>query len=401
MRPGFRPAPLRRAAQSLVIFVLISAGFSLHAHAQEGQAPATEATSPQPPWYQQVAFNAFLSASWSYNVNSPASRTNQFRVFDLDDASVRLDVAELVVQKTASKANDLGFRVDLTAGASIPRVTASAGLFRDDDGVAGDLDIHQIYATYVAPVGRGLKLDVGKFITPVGYEVIEGYDGYNDNASRSFLFGYAIPYTHTGVRVGYTFSDRVSALVFLANGWDNVVDNNRGKTLGAQLTLTPEDRTSLTAGYIVGPEQADNDSHMRQLLDLTISFKPVTSLTLGANVDLGRESGVALPESATGRPGVVQDVTWKGVAGYLRVAPSPRTALTLRAEWMDDPDGARTGVAQALREMTFTPEFRPVDHFVLRAELRHDWSSARVFETSGSDLKRTQTTVGLNAMFIF
>ena len=401
MRSVFPPAPLRCVAKLLAVVVIISTTFARPAYSQGTQAPATDAAPSQPPWYQQVAFNAFLSASWSYNVNNPASRTNQFRVFDVDDASVRLDVVELVFQKTATKANEIGFRVDLTAGASIPRMTASAGLFRDEDGVAGDFDIHQVYATYVAPVGRGLKLDVGKFITPVGYEVIEGYDGYNDTVSRSFLFGYAIPYTHTGVRMSYTFSDRISALVFLANGWDNAVDNNRGKTAGAQLTLTPDARTTLTAGYLVGPEQADNTSNLRQLLDLTVSVKPVPCLTLGGNLDFGREAGVTLPESATGRAGVVQDVTWRGVAGYVRVAPSPRTALALRAEWMDDPEGARTGVAQALREITFTPEFRPIDHFVLRAELRHDWSTGYVFETSGSDLKRTQTTVGLNAMFIF
>jgi hypothetical protein len=34
----------------------------------------------------------------------------------------------------------------------------------------------------------------------MGYELIEGYDGYNDNYSRSLLFNYAIPLTHTGVK---------------------------------------------------------------------------------------------------------------------------------------------------------------------------------------------------------
>jgi hypothetical protein len=35
----------------------------------------------------------------------------------------------------------------------------------------------------------------------MGYEVGEGPDGYNDNASHSFLFGWAIPITHTGLRI--------------------------------------------------------------------------------------------------------------------------------------------------------------------------------------------------------
>ena len=46
--------------------------------------------------------------------------------------------------------------------------------------------------------GGRLQVDAGKFVTPLGYEVIEGWDGYNDNASHSFLFGYAIPFTLEG-----------------------------------------------------------------------------------------------------------------------------------------------------------------------------------------------------------
>ena len=37
-----------------------------------------------------------------------------------------------------------------------------------------------------APCGSGLRFDAGKFITHHGYEVIEGYDGWNDNATHSF-----------------------------------------------------------------------------------------------------------------------------------------------------------------------------------------------------------------------
>ena len=89
---------------------------------------------------------------------------------------------------------------------AIPKVTRSTGLD------AGDLDVQQAYLSYNAPFGNGLQVDIGKFTTHLGYELIEGYDGYNDNYSRSFLFGYAIPFAHTGVRTSYSFGDRVSAI---------------------------------------------------------------------------------------------------------------------------------------------------------------------------------------------
>ena len=195
-----------------------------------------------------ISVNAFVSTSYSYNLNRPASGTSRYRAFDFDDNTFKLDVAELVLQMAVSKAGDVGFRVDATAGGSIPRVAAASGLFRDPaTGEAEDFDLQQAFVRRVAPVGRGLRLDVGKMVTTAGYEGVEGYDGVNDNATRSFLFAYAEPVTHTGIKAAYAFSDTVSANVMVVNGWDNVKDNNSSKTLGAGVTLSPSPRVTLTA----------------------------------------------------------------------------------------------------------------------------------------------------------
>ena len=61
--------------------------------------PVPAPTPPPKPWYEEIAVNGFLSTSYSYNFNRPASGTNQFRVFDFDDNSIKVDVAELVLQK--------------------------------------------------------------------------------------------------------------------------------------------------------------------------------------------------------------------------------------------------------------------------------------------------------------
>jgi hypothetical protein len=401
MRTRSCPAGRPGAVRLLSTMALAVAVFATPAASQETPAPAPGTTPSRSPWYQDITFNAFLSASSSVNFNRPASRTNQLRVFDFDDGSIKVDVAELVVQRTASHAGEIGFRLDFTAGASIPRVTAASGLFRNEHGEASDFDLQQAYLSYAAPVGRGLRLDVGKFVTHMGYEVVEGYEAYNDTLSRSFLFGYAEPVTHTGLRVSYAFDDRLSAQLHLVNGWDNVRDNNRGKSIGAQLAYVPGARASLSVNYMVGPEQADNNGNMRQLLDLVGSIKPTSRLTLSANVDLGSEANVTLPASATGPVGVVKDVTWKGAAGYMRLALSDRTALIVRGERFDDRDGARTGVRQVLNEITFTPEFHPDPRLVVRGEVRRDRSDQAVFERSAGGFRDSQVTVGVNAMFIF
>ena len=87
-------------------------------------------------------------------------------------------------------------------------------------------------------MGKGLQVDIGKFVTPAGAEVIETKDNWN--YSRGLLFSYAIPYYHFGMRAKYAFNDKYALTGFFVNGWNNVVDNNSGKDLRRQLRLESE-----------------------------------------------------------------------------------------------------------------------------------------------------------------
>lgn len=390
----------RRGLFILAWLFVFCLAVSVFGQTPPGASPpaAGSAAPPDKPWYQDLSFNGLVSTSFVVNANTPASRTNQLRVFDADDRSFKLDILELVVQRAIASPNQVGFRADLTFGSSVSKVTAAAGLFRDDQGKAGDFDIHQAFGSYIAPVGKGLRFDAGKFVTHVGYEVIEGYDGFNDNHSRSLLFGYAEPFTHTGLRLSYSFSDKVSGQFHLVNGWDNAKDNNRGKSFGAQLAVTPSPRLAITANYLGGPEQTDNDDNLRHIIDLVATVKATPAITLTANYDYGRETQVALADTAGGG---VKNVTWQGIAGYIRLAVPPRTAFIVRGEWFDDAQGARTGVVQRLSEFTLTPEFRLHPKFIVRGDLRRDDSNRSVFEKNDGAFTSSQVTVSVNGLFVF
>jgi len=221
--------------------------------------------------------------------------------------------------------------------------------------------------------------------------VIEGYDGWNDNASRSFLFGFAIPFTHTGLRAAYAISPRVSGTLLLVNGWDDARDNNRAKSVGAQLALAPLSTVALTVNGMTGAERPADDSHLRSLLDLVATWRPSPQWTLGANADWG------IDQEAVGSGA---DATWNGVAGYLRTSPNGTFALSIRGESFDDVDGSRTGIIQRLSDVTLTPEVRLSPAVIVRGDLRLDHSSQSTFE-KGSDFTDTQTTVSLNALYTF
>src|SRR5216110_3288786 len=324
-------------------------------------ASTTKGAAALPKWFDEIAVNAFVSTAYEYNGNRPTTGTSSYRVFDFINNSFNLDVAELVVQIAPVKPNDAGFRVDFAAGNSIPQVTKS------QDQAVAQFDLQQLFVSYIAPVGSGLRFDFGKYVTHLGYEVIEGYDGYNDNYSRSILFGYAIPFTHTGVKASYAFSSKVAAMVEVVNGWDLVRDNNHSKSVGAQLTLTPVAPLSVLLNWIGGPELANDNHTKRNVFDIVATFKPIKALTLGVNGDYGVEDG-----TSTVNPGA--DATWKGIAGYAALAVTDKFSVALRGETFRDEDGVRlgTGTTATLSEGTFTPAYKFTDHVLLRGEVRYD-----------------------------
>jgi Putative beta-barrel porin-2, OmpL-like. bbp2 len=350
-------------------------------------APAAPAPPPAKPWYEEIAVNAFVSASYSYNFNRPDSGTNQLRVFDFDDNSFKVDVAEVVLQKAISKPGEAGFRVDLEAGSSIPRVSSSYGLLQGQD-----VDLQQALVSWIAPVGSGLRLDLGKFVTYFGYEVIDGYDGYNDNATRSFLFGFGTPSTHTGLKASYTFSEQLAGMFEICNGWDVARDNNSSKSVGLQLTWTPTKVVTVSGNFMTGPERANVNSDPRSLFNVVAQWKPTDLTVFTLDAVYGSEKGAVTPGKTA---------SWSGIVGYARLGISDTFAFCLRAEYFNDADGARTGTSQKLKELTVTPEVKVSSHLTLRADLRVDWSDADVFRKKDGVFKGNQPTILLNGIYLF
>lgn len=105
-------------------------------------------------------------------------------------------------------------------------------------------------------------MDFGKFVTSDGAEVIE--TNGNWNYSRSLLFAWAIPYYHFGVRASFPVGKRFTGAVMVVNGWNNVEDNNTGKTLMFTGTYT-EKKFTWTNNFHTGPEKPGTNKGFRNL----------------------------------------------------------------------------------------------------------------------------------------
>lgn len=320
-----------------------------------------------------------LNVEGGYFANLNGDPSNDLRLFDSRANSLVLQMLQLVAEKEPTLPHPLGFRVNVIAGDAARFLHArSMGSF------VNPVDLTEAYLRYKAPVGRGLDVEVGKFLTFVGLESTPAVD--NVNYSRGFLYNYAIPFTHTGARVRYEFSDRFNASLHLVNGWDDLHDDNGGKTWGASLGYNPNDRVSLYFNIMSGPEN-DTAIHANRLLfDWVHTVKLGKDWQLGIGFDYGQENFA----DSHG------NVRWSGAVGTLRHNFNDVFSLGLRGELFDDTNGHRTGIPQSLREITLTPEIRLPAGVILRPEIRHDWSNVASFHHG---TRKSQDTVGIGILY--
>ncbi len=302
-----------------------------------------------------------------------------YRSFDFEHNQFTPAMAQIWLNKAPSQDSRVGFKTKLNLGSTTPVIS-----FAEPDNPLQY--VQEAYVSYLAPAGNGLQIDVGKWVTQHGAEVIEAMDNWN--YSRSILFGWAIPFYHSGVRASYDFNEKVRVGASVSNGWNNVYENNTGKTVGVGLTLTPTESVTIMQNYMFGPEQIDNNDDIRHLYDATVSYAATPALSLMVNYDYGRDELGAL------------DVEWQGIAGYLKYQGN-QWAVSPRFEWYDDPDGFSTGTIQTMKETTITLELMPTDTFRWRIEYRSDFSDRPVFETDAGELKKSQHSIGFGWIFAF
>lgn len=124
--------------------------------------------------------------------------------------------------------------------------------------------------TAVAPLGNGLGLSLGRFDVPFG---IERHDEpLLLTATTSEVFRYGRPNKMTGFQSAYTFAPWLDVSGWVVNRWeaetthDDFNDNNRGKSFGGRIGLTPFARTELLnlgIGGFYGPEQDEKSKNKR------------------------------------------------------------------------------------------------------------------------------------------
>ncbi|MGA7156193.1 MAG: porin [Acidobacteriaceae bacterium] len=344
-------------------------------------APATPVWSVGP-----LDVSGLVDGYYSYNANRPSNaangQTNDLYNFNDKTDQFNLSMAKFTINHDPGP---IGVHADLIFG-------RANDIMHPSSDKSTDSYLEQAYVSALPPKWHGTELDFGQFVTSAGAEVIEAMNDWN--YSRSILFAWAIPYYHFGLRTSTPITKSWTAGVQVVNGWNNVVNNNGGVTVGLT-SLYTKPKYNWALNYYVGPENTDTQKGYRNLIDTTLNLTPTSKLSAYLNYDYGQN------HTAASNAGPEDSAHWQGLAVAGNYQVTTGNSFAVRGEYFDDNQGFSTGTAQALKEVTGTYQYKWSQGLLARVELRHDWSDQEFFHKGNSELVQGQTTltVGLIAFF--
>jgi hypothetical protein len=343
--------------------------------------------------------------------------------FDTQNNNFNVNAVKIALEKALPSENTwaAGFRIDTIYGADA-RYLGDTGFQELSSGYnTSGFALEQALVKFRIPVGNGLDIYAGKFVTFLGYEVIES--PANPNFSRGLLFTNAIPLTNTGVYADYKFNDTFEAKFGVVDGWNNSLSyqsgtssNPGGETFGGkaitgQLNINaPGKNANLTGSFIYTPNGEPGIAEPYNnyggnapttaglyVLDLWGNWSPTFdkngNTTLGFNLDYGSDS-----------------YSWYGAALYAQYKLTKVITLAARGEYLhSDPGADKFGYGGYYSEGAFVPasqddysetltvSFAVWDNLLTRAEYRFDDLSKG---TTG-DVSKTQNEVSLEAVYSF
>jgi hypothetical protein len=368
----------------------------------------------------RLAIYGWVESGFTGNVDGPSDNQNFGRLFD--DRSNEFVMNQAVI--TAERALDpkvgfdWGFKLQLMFGTDA-RYIHSLGLREHRAGTGlYEADIPEAYLSLHLPVltEGGVDVKLGKFVTLEGAETIDPRS--NPFYSHTYMFNFGVPLNHTGALFTLHTNSWLDFIAGVTRGVNTSIDDNNDRPAfhgGVGLNFD-EGKIVVLASTHIGPETVHDNSDLRYLSDIAITWKITDKLTSTTDINYAYDGGA--------------DAKAYGVAQYLTYAINQRLTAKIRGEiWRDDQgffaeqfadpgdpmralDGEPTidprtvgGGPTTYGALTIgldikPPVPKPLTGLTIRPELRvdHSFSDTTPFNDSSDD---TMFTAALDAIFTF
>jgi hypothetical protein len=348
-----------------------------------------------------ISIGGYLDTSYTWSSNHPNKLSNiSGRYFDKDHNKIVFNNFHIMVDKP-EKDWGVGFRISGDFG-RYGELLREATLWGKTLHKEPSAELREAFLTTTIPIGEGIGVKGGLFVTPLGTEILNAPGAYNDNISRSFAFNFGVPLRHLGMMFSYPFAKTLMASAGLVTGWDNPRDNNSAPSMIAGVNFTPMDAFALASNIIYGSEQTHNDGRPRLAWSTVATIKPADPVTVLLEYTLGAEDQALTPT----RP---QDSYWHALAAIASYGWTDRFTTALRGEVFFDNQAARTFGLGALSpvtnatlgEVTVTGSYKFTKMLIGRLEFRQDWANHGVYKKGSSNADNNQTTLGAQLIYTF
>jgi hypothetical protein len=351
-----------------------------------------------------ISVSGFLESTYIWSSNHPGFGANiSGRYFYKDNNQFYVNNFHLAIEKP-EKDWGVGFRVsgDFGRYGELLHEATQWNPTGPRFCCGPSAELREAYLSTTIPVGEGIAVKGGLFVTPLGTEILNSPGAYNDNISRSFAFNYGVPLRHLGTLFSYPFLKTLTASVGLVTGWDDPHDNNSAPSGLVGVNYTPTDAFSLASNLLFGPEQLHNTGSQRVTWSSVATIKPMDPLTILLEYTFGGEGNASTP---TGN----QNAYWHALSAIASWGWTDRFTTALRGEVFFDNQAARTfGLAATtpqnnatLGEMTLTGSYKFTKMMIGRIELRQDWANHPVYQKGQSRADGQQTTLGAQLIYTF
>jgi len=378
-----------------------------------------------------IKLSGYVDAGYSYNFTGAANGTSDVTGrFGSDTAAkgdFNLYAVKIALEKALTSENkaQAGFRTDVMIGedANYFINRSSTNSINNNNQNSNSLFLEQAYVSIRAPVGNGWDFKVGKFVSILGYEVMER--PANMNTTFGLLFQ-QMPLYYTGVLSSYKFDDYLDGKLGVVNGSNS--DNNTttsgnsdGCAVLAALNVTaPGGNANWSNNFQYSSNSENNTSQ-----SINANTTPVPVLSGTANTQgsaytfiynswgnwapkfandklLLAFNTLLLSSGGSGTSSIVDpslgtvltansNYTSYGAGAYAKYQFNDWFSLCSRGEYF-----GYSAQQQSLDlwEYTLTAGFNVIDNLLIRAEYRLDWGNDSVnnVKTSGGNTR----TTGLN-----
>jgi hypothetical protein len=352
-------------------------------------------------FFNQVDVSGVAAASYNHRIIQPDTTMNAGFFKHPNANTFQVDQVWLTIDKAPTEESRGGFHAEYIAGTS----AGAQGAATDDEPF-----LYTAYVSYLAPIGSGIQVDMGKLATPLGAEVIQ--TNMNFFVTQGLVFGLQ-PVTHTGISFSTEVTDGIGVIFGVVNGLysDTAVEYDDDKAYYGQVSFSADsfglnvgaiwgdDNTTSCVGAMMGKTECETS-----VVDVVLTVDPTDNLSLWANFDWkhtnGSDTDVFDPLSpASGS--INGDAFGIAVAGRLAIIEG--MGIATRLEYLATEDSLNGTMRDAeTMSLTGTLDKTLAEDLVGRLELR--WDTILDDNNNGAtfaDMKNDQLVVLAQMYYAF